>query len=75
MCRQRPHTEPAPQAAATSLVERAPPSMACWTVLLVTPMQRQTYIVILVVAAGYGPVLAWLGTSMVCSKRPTNRGG
>src|SRR5437762_7988029 len=41
---QRPQIEPAPQASATCLVERAPASMACWTVLVVTPRQRQMYI-------------------------------
>src|SRR5947209_299913 len=41
---QRPQTVPAPQASATCLVERAPASMACWTVLVVTPRQRQMYI-------------------------------
>src|SRR2546421_6135213 len=41
---QRPQTEPASQASATCLVERAPASMACWTVLVVTPRQRQMYI-------------------------------
>ena len=41
---QRPQTEPAPQASATCLVERAPSSIACWTVLVVTPRQRQMYI-------------------------------
>src|SRR5436309_8662771 len=41
---QRPQTEPAPHASATCLVERAPASMACWTVLVVTPRQRQMYI-------------------------------
>ena len=45
VCRQRPHTEPAPQAAATFLVELAPSSMACWTVPLVTPRHRQIYMV------------------------------
>ena len=37
VCPQRPQTEPAPQASATCLVERAPASIACWTVLVVTP--------------------------------------
>ena len=41
---QRPQIEPAPQASATCRVERAPASMACWTVLVVTPRQRQMYI-------------------------------
>src|SRR6201989_3556817 len=41
---QRPQTEPAPQASATCLVERAPASMAFWTVMVVTPRQRQMYI-------------------------------
>jgi hypothetical protein len=41
---QRPQTEPAPQASVTCLVERAPASIACWTVLVVTPRQRQMYI-------------------------------
>src|SRR6201997_4049560 len=44
VCPQRPQTEPAPQAFATCLVERAPASMACWTVVVVTPRQRQMYI-------------------------------
>src|ERR1700757_2842758 len=44
VCLQRPQTEPAPQAFATCLVERAPASMACWTVVVVTPTQRQMYI-------------------------------
>jgi hypothetical protein len=43
VCPQRPQTEPAPQASATCLVERAPASIACWTVLVVTPRQRQMY--------------------------------
>src|SRR5579864_3804506 len=44
VCLQRPQTEPAPQSFATCLVERAPASMACWTVVVVTPTQRQMYI-------------------------------
>src|SRR5260370_24691364 len=44
VCLQRPQTEPAPQAFATCLVERPPASMACWTVVAVTPRQRQMYI-------------------------------
>src|SRR5258708_20209384 len=48
--RHRPQTDPAPQDEATCLVERAPSSIACWTVLLVTPMQRQMYIVVVVLA-------------------------
>src|ERR1700745_1401890 len=44
VCLQRPQTEPASQAFATCLVERAPASMACWTVVVVTPTQRQMYI-------------------------------
>jgi hypothetical protein len=43
VCRQRPQIEPAPRAFATCLVERAPTSMACWTVVVVTPTQRQRY--------------------------------
>src|ERR1700758_1434908 len=44
VCVHRPPPEPAPQAFATCLVERAPASMACWTVVVVTPTQRQMYI-------------------------------
>jgi hypothetical protein len=48
VCRHRPQTDPAPQDEATCLVVRAPSSIARWTVLLVTPMQRQMYIVVVV---------------------------
>src|SRR5258708_17926847 len=45
-----PEAGPAAQDEGTCLVERAPSSIACWTVLLVTPMQRQMYIVVVVLA-------------------------
>jgi hypothetical protein len=50
VCRHRPHTDPAPQDDATCLVERAPSSIAFWTVLLLTPRQRQMYMVVVVLA-------------------------
>lgn len=50
LCRHRPQTDPAPQDDATCLVERAPSSIAFWTALLVTPRQRQMYIVVMVLA-------------------------
>jgi hypothetical protein len=42
--RHRPHTEPAPQRSATSLVVVAPSSIAWETAALVAPVHRQTYI-------------------------------
>ena len=42
--RQRPHTEPAPQSAATSLVDLAPRAMAASTIWVVAPVHRHTYI-------------------------------
>lgn len=40
----RPHSEPAPQAAATSFDVEAPLATASFTTWLVTPVQRQTNI-------------------------------
>jgi hypothetical protein len=43
---QRPHSEPAPHACATSLDVVAPSSIASSTVALVTAKQRQTYMIL-----------------------------
>ncbi|BCO34506.1 hypothetical protein JMUB5695_01065 [Mycobacterium heckeshornense] len=43
VCRQRPHSEPAPHASATFFVVTAPFATASATVWLVTPLHRHTY--------------------------------